>query len=140
VLLDACQDDINVCPFLAATGLCGGGSLWVETQCARSCGQCASAAAAQPTAAAKTQTQKAGGFHSLGPLRGIPCVNLYQQHSDTQLEPTSKHSGLLVDALGSLASCRGLESTSAGFVGMGVVTDTRAADMGYGLRPGTARG
>jgi hypothetical protein len=58
VLLDECQDDINVCPFLAATGLCGGGSLWVETQCARSCGQCASTAATQPTAAAKTKAAK----------------------------------------------------------------------------------
>jgi hypothetical protein len=44
MLLDECQDDINVCPFLAATGLCSSGSMWVETQCARSCGQCSTAA------------------------------------------------------------------------------------------------
>jgi hypothetical protein len=40
VLLDECQDDMNVCPFLASNGLCSSGSMWVETQCARSCGQC----------------------------------------------------------------------------------------------------
>lgn len=44
VLLDECQDDINVCPFLAASGLCSSGSMWVETQCARSCGHCSTAA------------------------------------------------------------------------------------------------
>lgn len=40
LLLDECQDDMNVCPFLASSGLCSSGSMWVETQCARSCGQC----------------------------------------------------------------------------------------------------
>lgn len=39
-LLDDCQDDINVCPYLAAVGLCTSSSLWVETQCRRSCRQC----------------------------------------------------------------------------------------------------
>jgi hypothetical protein len=44
VLLDECQDDVNLCPFLAASGLCSSGSMWVETQCARSCGHCSTAA------------------------------------------------------------------------------------------------
>eukprot|EP00879_Flechtneria_rotunda_P018463 GHRR01019367.1.p1 GENE.GHRR01019367.1~~GHRR01019367.1.p1 ORF type:complete len:495 (+),score=162.62 GHRR01019367.1:249-1733(+) len=40
VLLDDCQDDINVCPYLAYSGMCSSGSWWIETQCARSCGHC----------------------------------------------------------------------------------------------------
>jgi hypothetical protein len=39
-LLDDCQDDINVCPYLAFTGLCGSDSLWIVTQCPRSCKKC----------------------------------------------------------------------------------------------------
>ncbi|WIA18309.1 hypothetical protein OEZ85_009774 [Tetradesmus obliquus] len=39
-LLDDCQDDINVCPYLAFTGLCGSDSLWIATQCPRSCKKC----------------------------------------------------------------------------------------------------
>eukprot|EP00878_Enallax_costatus_P008420 GHUV01008801.1.p1 GENE.GHUV01008801.1~~GHUV01008801.1.p1 ORF type:complete len:575 (+),score=160.71 GHUV01008801.1:1377-3101(+) len=40
VLLDSCQDDMNVCPYLAFTGMCSSGSLWITTQCARSCRVC----------------------------------------------------------------------------------------------------
>ncbi|KAF8059205.1 XYL1 [Scenedesmus sp. PABB004] len=40
VLLDECQDDVSVCPYLAATGMCASGSVWVGTQCPRSCGKC----------------------------------------------------------------------------------------------------
>jgi hypothetical protein len=51
-----CYDELSVCPFFASRGLCSNGSLWLESQCPRSCNLCSTR---QPLTGESTFSQSA---------------------------------------------------------------------------------